>query len=147
MRLQLTIPGPPHGQGRPRIGRTSAGRTVAFTDLASRTYAQLIQGEWISAGRPALDGGPYSLTVRATYERPASHYRKDGESLSATGRRHPYPGKPDLSNVVKAIEDALCAVGAIPDDRHLVYVTARKFWGVQAGVEVGAESLSDEAAT
>ena len=146
MRLQLTIPGPPQGQGRARIGRTSAGRAVAFTDPKTRSYAQLIQGEWIAADRPALGPGPYTLLVQAFHQRPAGHYRKDGQTLSAAGQRQRFPGKPDLDNIVKGILDALSSVGAIPDDRELIYLTAGKYWDGHARVQVEAQSLSGEEA-
>lgn len=136
----LTIPGPPQGQGRARIGRGAGGRPMAFTDPKTRSYSQQVQGEWIAAGRPVLEVGPYDLIVQAGWVRPGSHFRADGVSLSAAGRRAPFPGKPDLDNVVKGVLDALVAVGAVPDDRHLVSLTAAKWWARTAEVTVVARS-------
>lgn len=150
MTLRLVIPGPPQGQGRPRIGRGPGGRPMAFTPAATRTYAQLVQGEWIAAGRPSLPAGPFQLSVWARFERPASHVGTRG--LTAVGRRAPFPGKPDLDNIVKGVLDALCAVGALPDDRHLVDLVAWKRWATPVapfvGVEIEARALAvvDEAA-
>jgi Holliday junction resolvase RusA-like endonuclease len=140
--FRLRIPGQPHGQGRPRIGRTKTGRPVAFTDHETRAYAQLVQVEWIAAGRPTLIDGPYRLRVQAGWVRPPSHLTTTG-TVNAAGRRARYPGKPDLDNVVKGILDALVAVAAIPDDRHLVHLEAAKWWAPQPGVVVFAESLDE----
>lgn len=125
--LRLVIPGPPQGQGRPRIGKGAGGRPMAFTPTATRAYAQQIQGEWIAAGRRWLSSGPYRLELTSYAARPAGHYRKDG-TLSAAGERATHPGKPDLDNVIKGVLDALCAVGAVPDDRFLVEIDACKRW-------------------
>lgn len=141
----LAVPGDPRGQGRPRIGRARNGRPVAFTDAKTRTYAQIVQGEWIAAERPTLLPGAWELAVVARMARPGGHYRSDGRTLGAAGLRAPWPTrKPDLSNVVKLIEDALVAVGAVPDDALCVAVHAHKVWAdhfAAVGVEVRALSV------
>lgn len=135
----LTIPGPPQGQGRARFNSKTGH---AYTPGKTRTYAQLVQGEWIAAGRPTLPKGPYRLIVNVDYARPTSHKLRDG-SLNAAGKRQRYPGKPDLDNVIKGLLDALCAVGAIPDDRHLVDLRAFKFWSEEPGVAIEVFSLAE----
>jgi len=124
--FNLTVTGPPQGQGRPKFS-SRGGTPRAYTPAKTRSYAQQVQTEWIAAGRPTLPDGPYRLSIAVHHERPAGHFLRDG-GLSAAGARAQYPGKPDLDNVVKGILDALVACGAIPDDRHLVSLSALKLW-------------------
>lgn len=120
--LTLWIPGEPRGQRRAmRHGRFS------YHHADQKAYEATMQGEWIAAGRPVLEAGPYAVTVKAYLARPKGHFRKDG-SLSADGLRHPYPTKkPDADNLLKQI-DALVAVGALPDDAAMVSAHVFKFW-------------------
>lgn len=125
--LFLRIPGEPRGQGRPRFARVGQG-VRTYTPEATRSYAEQVQAEWIAAGRPRLVDGPYRLHVIAAMARPKGHLRADG-SLSAAGMRAPRPTrKPDAANVAKLAEDALVAVGALPDDRLVVDLRAEKVW-------------------
>lgn len=136
--FELFLPGQAHGQGRARAGN---GRV--YTPAATRAHAERVQGEWIAADRPTLPADCwYVLYVNSWRARPASHYLSDGTSLSATGRRSRYPGKPDCDNELKAIADALVACGAIPDDRLCVAMRADKHWctpNVREGVFVRVE--------
>lgn len=138
--FSLFVPGPPQGQGRARSGN---GRM--YTPTATREHAAKIQMVWLSEGSPRLPDGPYTMTLTSGRKRPASHLTKSGE-LNAEGRRHPVPGKPDLDNEVKQYLDALCAVGAIPDDRLLTRLRASKkyVWGANEGVHVGFVVDRDE---
>ena len=52
----------------------------------------------------------------------------------------PAPVKPDLSNVLKALEDCLTKAGVIEDDARIVETTARKLY-VEAWGEPGVEVL------
>lgn len=120
--LVLWIPGEPRGQSRARHGKG-----FTYTDPAQRAYNATVQGEWIAAGRPVLEAGPYAVTVKAYLKRPAGHFKRDG-SLSAAGLRSPHPTKtPDADNLLKQI-DALVAVGALPDDSAMVAAHVFKFW-------------------
>lgn len=145
--IVLKVDGRPHGQGRGRVGiNPGTGRAQVFTPAATRAFASRVQDEWVRAGKPRLDKGPYVLWLVAQHERPPSHFLKDG-SLSSVGRKARYPGKPDIDNVVKGVLDALVAVGAIPDDRLLVEIRARKVWGASACVLLRVESrLGEEVA-
>lgn len=140
--LQLGIPGEPRGQGRPRFARAGKG-VRTYTDEATRSYAERIGTEWIAAGRPELADGPYALTITALMRRPQGHYRADGTTLSAAGQRSAYPTrKPDLTNVAKLIEDALCAVMALPDDAACVSLQAQKLWTLTLGPQVLVQAMS-----
>lgn len=136
----LFVPGPAHGQAR-----TGGNGRIRYTPPKTRAHAQKVQTEWIAAGRPHLPDLPYSLRLTSVRRRPASHLNSKGE-VNAIGRRQYVPGKPDLDNEVKQVLDALCAVSAIPDDRLLVAIRARKEWGWGAaeGVTVEFAVVPDE---
>jgi Holliday junction resolvase RusA-like endonuclease len=122
-RFELKIRGEPHGQGRARAGN---GRV--YTPKKTRDHTARIIAQWEAAGRPTLTEGWYRMIVSSYRKRPSSHFLSDGTTLSATGKRVIYPGKPDLDNEVKALLDSLQGVGAIPDDRFLVDLLARKLY-------------------
>ena len=138
----FSIPGPPQGQGRGRVGvNRGTGRAQVFTPAKTRSYAQMIGGEWIAAGRPVLCDGPYRVSVSAYHKRPASHFKANGD-LSAAGRRAQHPGKPDLDNVLKGVLDALVACGAVPDDRMMVSVAGFKMWAEGEGPRIFVQAMS-----
>jgi Holliday junction resolvase RusA-like endonuclease len=119
----LTIPGPPVGFARMRTGH---GRT--FIPDKQRAHMDAIRAEWAAQGRPVLPADAYyKVAVTALHDRPAGHLLRDG-SLSAEGRRRPYPGAPDVDNVGKLLLDALVAAGAVPDDRRMVGLHVWKRW-------------------
>ena len=105
---------------------------------AVRTYStkkqqfaeQVIRASWAQAGEVRLDDGAIALTLTAYLERPQGHWRQNN-LLTAEGKRHPYPAKrPDLSNIVKLVEDALNG-HAWKDDSYIVDITARKRWAFE----------------
>lgn len=120
--LRLVVPGRPV-----QWARATGGRTVRhFTPAAQRTYAQRIQAEWIHAGRPRLEDGPIVLVCRFILARPKAHWTSRGE-LSATGRRQFWPtGRPDLSNYVKQVEDALNGLAWADDSLIVGYGSTNK---------------------
>lgn len=124
----LTVPGEPRGQGRPRFARAGKG-VRAYKATEDEGYEGLIRWAWVEAGRPTIPDGPYSMHIIAKLGRPKGHYKANGE-LSAAGERAPYPTrKPDLTNIAKAVEDALVGVNAIPDDSKIVSLLLVKRWG------------------
>lgn len=138
LEFSLTIPGRPHGQER-----TGGNGRVRFTPAATRAHAARVHAEWVAAGRPCLPAGSYySFEVVSVRRRPASHLNTKG-GVNATGRRFPFPGKPDLDNEFKALLDALVACGAIPDDRFAHHIAGWKRWTEGAepeGVRITAGS-------
>jgi Holliday junction resolvase RusA-like endonuclease len=128
--ITLRIDGPPRGKGRPRFSRAS-GR--AYTDHQTQTAEQRVQGAWVHAGRPRIDG-PLAMTVEVVLERPGSHRKRNGE-LSAAGKRSPHPTRrPDFDNVAKLIADSLnrCAYS---DDAAIVDCRIVKRWGERGEYE------------
>lgn len=142
--LSLRIPGEPVAWARPRFNRKTG---TVFNPKRQAGYAGRVGEEWIAAGRPRLLPGPYRLRVTAWLARPATHYRRGG-ALSAAGLRSPVPTrKPDASNLLKLVEDALVACGALPDDRFAVVALVEKRWApthADVALEVYATALAPE---
>lgn len=136
--MALHIPGPPQTKGRPRFGN---GRT--YTDKRTLLAEQDIRHAWEQAGQPCLGDGPIALSLTVAFARPKSHLRKDG-SLSATGRRFPWPTKrPDLDNTLKLFADSLNR-RAWMDDAQIVTAYTQKVWASELkpeGVHVEAYPL------
>jgi crossover junction endodeoxyribonuclease RusA len=93
-RLQLVVLGVPVPLQR---SRTQRGRH--YLPARSTAYRELVQAEWMAAGRPSLGGAPFAMSARFY-------------GANARG---------DLDNLVKAILDALNGL-AFADDRQLVCI-------------------------
>ena len=93
------------------------------------------------AGR--LIEGPLCLSVDFYEPRPKGHFNSKGE-LNAQGLRNPFPAKkPDVTKLVRAIEDALTKV-VYRDDAQIVATVAAKHFGEPARAEVRIGRLSLE---
>ena len=123
----LTLPGPPIARSEPTIGRRGT-RSIMFDSTKTRVGKHSWLAVWLEAGQPRLPDAPLTLNLTIFCDRPQGHYRKD-HSLSAAGLRTPYPTtKPDVSNVIKIIEDALKG-RAFRDDSQIIGINAIKRYG------------------
>lgn len=113
MTFSITLHVKPTGKGRPRFSRLS-GRTYTpkVTVNAETEIKWLLQ----KASPPCFEG-PVILDIHVCCARPKS----------AKKRKYPTV-KPDLSNVLKLIEDA-CNGILFKDDSQVVSVTIRKVYG------------------
>ena len=121
--LQVLIPGRPVAKGRPRFHRKT-GR--AITPKRTREYekfcAMCARMAMSQAGMIAPLEGGVGLRVTALFARP----KHVGKAHKLWGRPGRVPltgggGYPDLSNIIKAIEDALQGV-AFCDDRQVCLI-------------------------
>ena len=129
MIIQFAVPGEPKGKG---THRTSKGR--AYADPATKAYEQMVgMCARIAIGPRRPLEGPVSLEIDAVATPPAS-WSKKRRQRAASGFEFPTV-KPDLSNVIKAIEDG-CKGIAWLDDKQVVELTAAKRYGYHAAVYV-----------
>jgi Holliday junction resolvase RusA-like endonuclease len=91
-RIQITVPGIPVPLARHR-----AGRHGTYLPKRSRVYRELVQAEWLAAGRPSLGAAPFAMSARFFGVNPRS----------------------DLDSLVGAVFDALSGL-AFADDSQLV---------------------------
>ncbi len=129
----LVIHGKPFAKQRPRFvratGRTyTPPETVKFEDVIRQQAA-------VACGEPLR--GPVRLEVRAVFEPPPSWSRK--KRAAALNGWHTQ--KPDLDNLVKAIQDGLNRV-AFADDSQVAEKVCVKVWGETAVTQVTVTELA-----
>jgi Holliday junction resolvase RusA-like endonuclease len=128
--LEITVPGEPCAQGRPRAFRTKAGFIRTFDPEKSRSWKGVAQVHYTEALRqaglasPAFDGA-VEVQVLAVFTCPKSQHRK----------REPLPrrrrtGRPDPDNIGKAVMDAANGVLFV-DDSQVVRLVVEKWTGAQ----------------
>lgn len=131
MAITFQVPGNPVPQPRPRI--TTRGRHGhAYTPKSHpiHAYRQAIAAAALAAGATPTDAAPITLIVDLVFARPKSHFRKAG--LKPDAPRLP---RPDCSNCLKGIEDALNGVAWV-DDSQLGRVVIEKTYGEHPGTTV-----------
>ncbi len=124
--LAFTIPGPPRGQARPRAS-TRGGFVRMHTEPKDTSYAALVQFHALGArplGWNPLTG-PVEIAVDVVQKMP-------GPTVWKRTQKKGYPSttKPDCSNILKLIEDALNGIAYV-DDRQIAFATVRKSVGDQ----------------
>lgn len=75
--------------------------------------------------------GPVTLVMQFTWPWLKSHSAR----VRALGRI-PHISKPDLTNVAKTLEDRLVELCFIEDDRSVVDLRIRKWWGDSPGIDI-----------
>lgn len=126
------IPGDAVPQGRPRVVRIG-GRTIAYDPPKSKAYKALVrQCAAQNAPKEPLDGA-VTLDVRIYRSVPKSWNKKKRDAALA-GVIQPTT-KPDVSNVVKGIEDALNGIW-YKDDSQIVHEYSMKQYAREPGVIV-----------
>lgn len=104
-----------------------------YTKAPQAAHMATIQDSWVAAGRPKLRG-PVVISAQFWLPRPRSHYGVGHNS----GRLRPSApllptAKPDLSNLIKIVEDALNSLLWV-DDAHIVCISGlHKHYAEQPG--------------
>ena len=128
----IMIPGDAVPQGRPRVVRIG-GRTIAYDPPKSKAYkARVRQYAARNAPKEPLEG-KVTLEVRIYRSVPKSWSKKKREAAYA-GMIWPTT-KPDVSNIVKGIEDALNGIW-YKDDSQIVREYSMKQYAREPGVIV-----------
>ena len=120
--INLTIPGEPTGKGRHRTTKT--GHT--YTPEKTRSYEKEVQTcyQMDYMGKQLLEG-ELIAEIDAYFKIPKSATK--GKRLAMKNNVTRPTKKPDMSNIIKIIEDALNKV-AYKDDSQIVEVIGRKWW-------------------
>lgn len=131
--LTFTIPGPARGKGRPRA-TVRGGHAAVYTDDKTVAYENLVK----MVGRAALgQREPFRVPIRMEIviwvAPPASVSRK--RRLAMLLDEEVPAKKPDISNIIKAVEDGLNGV-VFTDDALIVHLTAFKAYSETAQVRV-----------
>lgn len=134
-KLKFEVPGSPIGQGRPKFS-TINGHAKAYDPEKSRNYKAYVKLLATQAMREqgfTMIEGPCCLDILAFFEVPKSKSKKFRQA-ALEGKERPTK-KPDLSNIVKGIEDALNGL-VYKDDSSIVYLSVAKYYSEVPRVEV-----------
>jgi Holliday junction resolvase RusA-like endonuclease len=92
-----------------------------------KSWRQAVLEAAESAHACVLDPGPVTLGVCFWMRRPAGHYGTGRNAMKVRPSAPAVPaGKPDLSKLVRATEDALTDAGVWKDDAQVVDIVATK---------------------
>jgi Holliday junction resolvase RusA-like endonuclease len=119
----LEIPGPPVPWAAKQTNPKSGNRFIPSRQVEAT-------GRVIAAAKAQIDGGaepfrvgePLSLSVNFLVKRPKGHWGtgRNSRVLKPQFVDARPTGKPDLSNLLKLVEDGLTLGGLIPDDDQIV---------------------------
>jgi Holliday junction resolvase RusA-like endonuclease len=126
--LEITIPGEPVAQARPKVC-VIRGHAHVYDAKVNREWRGIAQVHMLEAlARAGLTRppffGPLRLELLAVFMLARSHWRK------LPRRRQHHTSRPDLSNILKAVEDAGNGILWL-DDRQVCEVQAAKIFGWQ----------------
>ncbi len=133
--LKIIIPGEPTAQGRPRF-TTISGHAVAYDPPKSKNYKAFVKMLGENAVKKQgwqLFDLPIEMRLKAYLSVPKSKSKKFREQ-ALKGAERPTK-KPDCSNIVKGIEDALNGVAYL-DDKLIVKSVIEKWYSDSPRVEV-----------
>lgn len=138
--LSFSVPGEPRGKGRPRFVSTPQGGR-AYTDAQTVAYENFVKFCARAAGAQIIDG-PVEMRIAVYLPIPQSAPKKR-QAAMLSGAELPTK-KPDLSNVLKLIEDALNLI-AYRDDAAIVSMTMTKHYALDPRVDVYVTSVQPSA--
>ncbi|OCT12614.1 hypothetical protein A8709_32915 [Paenibacillus pectinilyticus] len=137
--IQFTVYGPPVAQGRPRAGKTHSGDVVMYDPGKSKDYKRYVSLV-ASQNKPSqLIESAVSLTVKV--------YRPIPDSWSKVKQRQALEGamrpksKPDLSNYIKGIEDAIEGILLKNDSQVVDYGKSGKWYSDRPRIEIEVEEI------
>ena len=135
--VKLIIFGDPVAQGRPRA-TTINGKARVYDPRKSRDYKNYIRMEAAKEAPQQLIENPVVLHLSLYRSIPKSFSKKKTE-LAEQGKIRPTT-KPDASNYLKLVEDALNGV-IWKDDAQIVRVLVDKYYSSKPRIEIEIEEL------
>ena len=132
--IRLTIPGEPMGKARPRMTRGG----IIYTPAKTVNYETLIRELFIMK-YPDFQPieGPVRMRLLAKMKISKTSKKKTMDML--TGKIRPTK-KPDMSNILKTVEDALNNL-AYNDDKQIVELTVEKRFSNRPRIELEIEKI------
>ena len=139
MKISITVPGDPVAKARPRF--TSSGHV--YTPKKTAVYEQVIglHARAAMKGKKILTGA-IKLSVTAYMPIPQSWSLKQKTKAMSGALRH--TKRPDLSNIIKSVEDALNGIVYADDAQIDRYGESRKAFSSIPRTEIVVEA-EDEA--
>lgn len=130
----LTVFTDPVAKGRPRFTKTGH----AYTPRPTLEYEELIRQCWILAHGRNIFTGYIEMNLDFYIPIPKSMSKADKQKAIECELRP--DKKPDIDNLIKAVQDALNEV-AYWDDRQIVRLKAEKWYATEGRVEIRIREL------
>ena len=139
--FRVTGTAAPQGSKRHVGGGRMIEMSKALGPWRERVHAKAV--ETMAGAAPTTL--PVRLSVRFTFMRPRSHYRSGkNQHLVKPSAPPVMMGAPDLSKLVRAIEDALTGV-VFRDDALVVQLYAEKLYGEIPCCDIAVENMEEPA--
>jgi Holliday junction resolvase RusA-like endonuclease len=137
--IEITIPGTPTAKGRARAMRMGKTGIRMYTPPKTASYEATCRYAAMAAmaGTAPLTG-PLLVTFFLHMPIPASLSLKKQVELNGK----PHVKKPDVSNILKAVEDALNGI-VWHDDSQIAHLTAHKVYSLEPRVVVRVSEVLD----
>ena len=134
-KIFFTVPGPPQGKARARTFYNSRiGKMQSMTPDKTVLYENFIKVAFNSVSTHIWDDKqPLEMTISAYFEIPRSSSKKSRQLMLENIVRP--TKKPDIDNIVKALQDALNGL-AYKDDSSIVFLSVAKCYSEVPKVEV-----------
>lgn len=140
--ILFEIMGEPVAQGRPRAGKSFAGKTVLIDPAKSRDFKQYVRIVAAQHAPNKLITGPIHLNMDFYRATPKKYQTKPKQALIESGQILPI-SKPDLDNLAKGVKDGLNKV-IWQDDSQVVSMNVRKFYSMTPKVVVHISYFEEE---
>lgn len=141
--IEITIPGTPTAKGRARAKRIGKTGIRMYTPTRTASYEATCRYAAVAAMAGAAPlAGPLFVTFTLHMPIPASLSLKKQVALNGK----PHVKKPDASNVLKAVEDALNGI-VWHDDSQIAHLSAQKVYSLEPRVVVRVSEVFDLEAT
>lgn len=137
--ISFTVYGEPVAQGRPRAGKSKSGDVVMYDPAKSKNYKQYVRLTATQYRPSALIESAVSLTVKVY--RPIPKLSKVKHRQAIEGVLRP-KSKPDLSNYIKGVEDAIEGVLLKNDSQVVDYGDSGKWYSDNPRIEITIKELS-----
>lgn len=130
--IKFTIPGAPVSQGRPRA-RRAGNKIMMYDPKPSKDYKEFVANIALEYAPSKPIETPLFVNIAIYRKIPKSTSKKDRQ-LMLDGMKRPIT-KPDTSNYVKGIEDALNGI-IYKDDSQIVELRATKYYSDSPRAEI-----------
>ncbi len=130
--VNFTVYGEPVAQGRPKF-TTAGGFVRAYDPARSREYKQYVRAEALRVKPEKPLEGELTMQVDIYREIPKS-FSKKKITEAIEGRLRPTT-KPDVSNIIKGVEDAIKGI-IYKDDSQIVDLSVSKWYSEIPRIEV-----------
>lgn len=125
------------GKGRPRFNTKTY---TTYTPEKTKAFEEKLKMYFIKKyKRPEVSENPFKIKILAEFKPPKSLSKK--KQMQLIGK--PYPKKPDMDNITKAILDSLNGL-AYKDDNQIVSINAEKKYGLADRIIIILEEIIEE---